>query len=129
MKRVKDLLSDLTDLNLDGVICYVSSPCFGGEFEVERISLKDIEGYIDFGLEIITNAGSFVVAPDCFIEKKPEYSLYKWGYRIIGSDIDNNPIESSSIEFGKKYTDAQLLELEEKEWLKEELARLLSEDE
>lgn len=110
MKRVKDLLSELIDLNFDGVICHVSSSCFNGEFYVERISKKDNGEFLEPSLLIVTGAGSLTLDIDCFVEKldKPPY---KWGYKIIGSDVHNNPIDGNFIEFGKKYTNDELFDM------------------
>ena len=127
MKRVKNLLSELLKVNIDGAICRVSSQCFRGEFDIERIGLQDNGEFLNEELKIVTNAGSFIVSLDSFIEKLDV--PYKWGYKIVGADMDRNPIKGSFIELGEQYNNDELFEIEEKEYIKQELARILSEDE
>ncbi|UWG69494.1 MAG: hypothetical protein [Bacteriophage sp.] len=117
MKRVDDLVVELLEMNFDGVTCEVSSQGFHGVFDVERISLQDKGEYLEPDLEIVICGGKFIFSLDCLIEKL-ENPPYKWGYKIVGADIDNNPIGEIFIEIGKKYTDHELIELIEKELVK-----------
>lgn len=110
MKKVKDLATGLLVIDFKGVNCNISSQLFTGELEIKKVSIKDNGEFLEPSLVMDTSAGSLTIDLESYIEEldKPPY---KWGYKIVGADIDNKPIENCFIEIGKKYTDDELFNM------------------
>lgn len=131
MKKIKDLASELLDTNFEGSTCCILNQHLQGEFEIKRVYFEDMGSewnYCGTNLVIDIGSGEFRINENIPICKMIDDKLYKWGYEINISNAGNNIIDQYTIVIGKKYTIAELDEIEDKEILKEELTKLSSMD-
>ena len=118
MQRIDEVREELLKRNFKGVNCYIyNSLGISGNFKVKDVTFESKEfetdiGYAYLGDDLIIDigVGKFAVSSSYGIEEIDE-PLYKWGYRIKRTDIDNNPIDKFAIEIGVVRTDEELVEL------------------
>ncbi|HDR5128347.1 TPA: hypothetical protein QCR92_005770, partial [Bacillus anthracis] len=114
-----DLSSELLDINFDGATCCIVNQNLQGEFKIKRVYFEDMgEGYNYCGTNLVIDIGSgeFRINENTPICKMTDDKLYKWGYEINIGNENSNLIDQCTIVIGKKYTNHELLELEEKEF-------------
>lgn len=96
MIKVKDLAAALLVMDFKGVTCNISSQLFTGEFEVNRVWVKNNIEILKSRLVMDTNIGALTLNLDSPINKLDD--LCKLGYIISVENIDNKPVENCMIE-------------------------------